>query len=399
MLFVNHTAKGITSFIASATDRYSGQNRADIVDKILDLAKEADKKIRYDHSQAPSMVAKNSMLSFIPINGKYDLLDIILYPMPSKIETRYGEMCVSTLEFPVFSQPYQEGYAESYSRARNIAAILCLLTQNLFIANYSDINLYPIKSNSKRQKKPDKIPKGSFIPDDGLIENQIHPDKDNVIDLHQMNDQSISKDIVEPRDCVIDGTIAFPRRVQQAMRFILDDISTIQAARRFQEALIFQREMAYDPNHEALGDLLTPYQLIAFVAAIEAIIDTSPREVKQHCPICNQTFAKKERQIAKSFREFVAEMSDGNEVFKKIFNQVYNDRSKFVHTGKDLYNPTALRPHRPLILDGKDFLEPRPSYYPNLPDFVGWLLRRYVYRTMTDDMVSDAVGDNQINGT
>ncbi|RRR66871.1 MAG: hypothetical protein EI684_19935 [Candidatus Viridilinea halotolerans] len=174
-------------------------------------------------------------------------------------------------------------------------------------------------------------------------------------------------------------------RTSRALEHIVNGRDIIQSICRFQEGLIFQNEMIYDPTKPKLGGLLTPYQLVAFVSAIEALLDTSPVDIEHECPSCGKSITIKERQISKTFQSFVAEQSGSNSVFEKIFKDIYNDRSKFVHTGKDLFNRTAIRPNRPLILDGKDIVQYQPQYHFNMPDYVGWLIRRYIYRSVFVD--------------
>jgi hypothetical protein len=273
-----------------------------------------------------------------------------------------------------------EFIAEAQEKARDIAASLSLLTQNLFLESPSGLSFYQLEKSHGRQAIIEQMTRGLFIDDDGLIENQIKPDEDGVIDL--TDNQVVTKDIVEPGDCIIDRTIALPKRTDQALRCILDDKALVQAARRFQEALLFQQEMIFHPNRRSLGDLLTPYQIVAFVATIEALLDTKPKNIEHICPSCGEEITIKERQINKEFLSFVRKYSDNNLLMGKYFKEMYDDRSRFVHTGKDLYQPKALRSNRPLILEGKSFLRHKPQYYHNIPDFVGWLIRRYVYRSM-----------------
>ncbi len=381
LFFTNHTSKGITGITVAVIDRESKVENIEITKRILELALKAEKTTKNPLKRSPTRLARVPLTSALPINGMYSLQDSVLFPLSEQVHIPDGEpFFVSALEFFVFENSHQEAFREAFAKARDIAAGLCLLTQNLFVADFSSIHFFDINALVNRQEELDRMAKGLFIPDDGLIADQIKPNELGVI--YFTDEQSIHKDIIESRDVVIEKTIALPSRSQQALQIILDNISLIQASRRFQEGLIFQAEMIYKPNQKSLGDLLTPYQLIAFVASIEAVLETEPKDVEYTCPSCGDPIIIKERKISKSFRNFVKEYSGENETLERAFKDVYEDRSKFVHTGKDLYNPTAIRPNRPLVLDGKNFFTHKPQYHSNIPDWTGWLLRRYIYRSM-----------------
>jgi len=62
-----------------------------------------------------------------------------------------------------------------------------------------------------------------------------------------------------------------------------------------------------------------------------------------------------------------------------MFKQLYQDRSKFVHTGKDLYDPLALLGNNPLVLDGKNSKLLTPRYYFNIGELTGLAIRKHIY--------------------
>jgi hypothetical protein len=377
--FLNHTAKGLTEFKLAVVDRRTGTENFNVTNQILSIATKAQEQALREQRRNPSGIAFVPIISSNPLNGFYKLTDCNITPSGEQEESSIrGSRFVSTLSFYVFANALQEKIAEAIDKSRIITASLSVLTQNLFLAEFTGITFSEIPAKSNTNDTSEEIRQGRFIPDDGLISDQLQPDGNGVIYL--TDDQSVTKDIVEPRDVLIDNTIALPMRAKAAIDYIVNNSDIIQSVCRFQEGLIFQREMIYDPSRPSLGGLLTPYQLVAFVAAIEALLDTSPVDVQLECPSCGEAITIKERRINKAFQAFVAELSGNNPVFEKIFKDIYNDRSKFVHTGKDLFNRTAIRPNRPLILDGKDIVQYQPQYQFNMPDYIGWLIRRYIYR-------------------
>jgi DNA-directed RNA polymerase subunit RPC12/RpoP len=376
--FTNHTAKGLMKISVAAINRGNGQEDVDLAQKILKLASETQKKLSQTKSSSPSTLVRVPILTRLPLNGIYELVDAVIFPSPERVDLpdEAEGFSVSFLEFWVYSTNNSEIYAEVQEKAQDIAASLSLLTQNLFLESPSGLSFYQPEKLQGRQEIIEQMTQGLFIADDGLIENQIKPDEDGAIHLDV---RAMTKDIVEPDDSVIDRTIALPMRAKQALQYILSTKALIQAARRFQEGLKLHVKVFRPGSSDGT---YIPYALIAFVATIEAILDTTPKNIEYVCPSCGEKITIKERQINKGFLSFVREHSDNNLLMEKHFKEMYDDRSKFVHTGKDLYNPSALRANRPLILEGKNTKKFLPEYTYIMPDLCGWLIRRYVYRSM-----------------
>jgi predicted RNA-binding Zn-ribbon protein involved in translation (DUF1610 family) len=378
--FFNHTSRGLVMLKLAVVDKHTGKENANVTNDILLIATQTQERALREQKRKPSSIAHVPVTTSSPLNGFYDLSDCTITPLEKQENFGIGRgRFVSTLSFTVFTNALQERIAEAIDKSRVVTASLSVLTQNLFLAEYTGITFSEISTISNTTVSNEEMQFGLFVPDDGLISDQIQPDVNGV--FYFTDDQSVTKDIVESRDVMINDTIALPMRADTALKYITNNPDIIQSVCRFQEGLIFQQEMIYNPNRVSLGDILTPYQLVAFVAAIEALLDTSPVDVKFECPSCGEEITIKERRINKAFQAFVAEQSGNNPVFEEIFKDIYNDRSKFVHTGKDLFNRTAIRPNRPLILNGKDIVQYQPRYHFNMPDYVGWLIRRYIYKS------------------
>jgi DNA-directed RNA polymerase subunit RPC12/RpoP len=331
MVFINHTARGLIKMTVAVIDRKNDQEDINLAKKVLHLASESQKRLTQVKPSSPGTLARVPILTALPLNGIYEFIDAVIFPSEEKVDFSDDEECgasVSFLEFWVYSTNSAEIFAEAQEKARDIAASLTLLTQHLFLEQSSKSVFYQPEKLQGRQAIIEQITRGSFVADDGLIEDQIKPNEDGVFDLKE--NQAVTKDIVEPRDTIIDRTIAFPRRAKQALQYILHNRSLVQASRRFQEALLFQQEMTLHPNRRPLGDLLTPYQIVAFVAAIEALLDTKPKDIEYFCPSCGEKITIKERQINKTFLAFVREYSDNNPLAEKMFREIYEDRSRFL---------------------------------------------------------------------
>jgi hypothetical protein len=227
---------------------------------------------------------------------------------------------------------------------------------------------------TERKSVLSKIRQGDFTDDFGLFETEIAKNESGVIDISNI------KEIIEPRDVIQNGNILLPLSTTNAIKVILDDDLICQSAKRFQEALILDQQTLYDYNDSNIGQMIVPYQLIAFVASIEVLIDTSPKNVEIPCTLCGTPIQITEHKIVQKFNSFIEELLPDSPLIEKAFKDLYQDRSKFVHAGKDLYDPLAFLGDRPLILDGKKCLETVPNYYHNIGDFTGLLLRKYIYR-------------------
>lgn len=381
--FFNNTAKGITRIDISVIDRESKNEDVKIVEEIKLIIFEVQEKItHYEPSVRPTKIVRAKVKTFWKLSGSYKINDMGLYPDPNDPEAKKeGHSFSSYLDIPVCENSPQEILVEALDIARNIASALTLLTQNLFVSEPDGLEIFDVTREDDLERRINECPAGQFVPDGGMIGEWPKLNADGIVDFVN------SEEIVEPSDVIIANKIALPKRVGELISIISEDQRLLLSAKRFQEGIIFQSEMIFSSGNSSLGYMLTPYQLVAFVASIEALLDTELKDVPHACKNCGDHVFIKERKIVKSFMQFIENQSGKeSKAMKVAFKNAYEDRSKFVHAGKDLYNPSSLKTNRPLTLKGKNYLSVLPSYYYNLPDFTGWVLRRYLYSKLALNM-------------
>jgi len=275
-------------------------------------------------------------------------------------------LCI--LEFLVFKPTHSQRTKEAYEKAHNVATALSLITQNIFLIQFDELNYFqPLVAEEQKEFVQSSI-RGFFSEDEGMFEDF----REGFCDpLYK------SKEILEAGDVIFEGHIRLPKNAAKVLSFVLKNSNCCQSAHRFHEGLRLSFETLYHPTMPTLGLSIMPYQLIAFVASIESLLETLPKQIA--CPSCGHTIQTQNREISKTFVNFVEEHLVKNKKIIRMFKQIYEDRSKFVHTGKDLYNPFALLGNSPLVLEGKNSKSATPEYYNNIADFTGLAIRRYIY--------------------
>lgn len=371
--FFNHTAKGITDILISTIDRQSHVEHIEATKAIKRAILEARRKVdKLPDLPSYTRLAQIPVFIRYQLSGLYQFEEIAIYPSHPEESHGNREPWMGFLEFPVFSKSAQDAYSEAQDKARDITALLTVLTQNLFAVKPRSIELFDFPGKDERQSFLNKLNVGQFVPDYWLFHGEPKVKGGFIIpDTHG--------DIVEPGDVIIDGKIALPERSSQAFQIAFIIPALLQSARRFQEGMFFREEMTYPSGKRFLGELLVPYQIISFVASIEALLEDTLKNKEQICPHCGKPIILKEKQISKSFMEFVKTYSAENPVLEEKFRAMYKDRSDFVHTGNDLCEPSALKGSGPFFLMGKRSRDYLPKYYHNMADLTGWLIRRYIY--------------------
>lgn len=259
------------------------------------------------------------------------------------------------------------------SKIVDIASILTTLTQNLFCVDESNGWEFINKKEFLLLCSKTKF-SGVMIPDDGMI-NRIEFFSDDGAKIF-IGDQQKTKEIIEERDCIIDDYVCLPERVDTIFKIIENDYKLQQSCKRFHEALML-RNHAKQRTPSTIH--YTAYELVAYVASIEALLDTKAEKMEVNCPNCDEIVYKEEWKIAVKFRDFIDKYGDNNPVFNKVYKDLYSDRSMFVHTGINLHSLNSLRPNRPLILKGKNVVSEQPYYYHNIHEYTGFILRKYIY--------------------
>jgi hypothetical protein len=367
ILFFNHTDKGLMYALITAVDEDTKEYDPVSEEKIINAFKNTLAK-SFNRLQKPTFYVQ------VPLGGKYQLSGDYKFSKSNLLFNagKNTNGIIGYIVFPVYSTNKVEISYESSHRAIQIAAALTTLTQQYFSV-VDDAQWNMMDADKFQEQWDNKITTGKFINDSGMLK------KTDL--LHRIIDLSIpSNEIIEDSDCLVNEKVCFPNMADELFSLILSEENFEQSCSRFSEGLSIRR----DSNRSMNKIHLISYELIAYVAAIEALLDTSSEKIDITCPSCGESIAKEERKISEKFRTLVKDHTGDNPVLGKVFKELYDDRSRFVHTGINLHNFFAYRPNRPIILLGKKHLSELPNYYFNIHEYTGYLLRLYFYRQITD---------------
>jgi hypothetical protein len=361
--FINHTARGLTHVLVAAVD--SETKIPDLVseEKIINSIKNTLKKPLEEISK-PSAYLQVPLKSKYKFSGNYKLQASCLLIHKDKNNKDIS----GYITFPVCSTNPTERYYEGSHLAVQIAGALTTLTQQYFEIDDQGTwaILNPVQFHDSWERTATN---GGFINDSGFLE-KTHSES-NIIDLSQPTNE-----VIEEGDCIVDGLLFLPQKTDALLTLINNHERLKQSCSRFSEGL----DLRNSAQHSINKIYLISYELIACVSAIEALLDTKQEKIEIKCPSCGEHVSKDEWKISEKFRIFIKEYTEENPVLEKAFRNLYDDRSKFVHTGINLHNFLAHRPNRPAILKGKLHLSDYPQYYFNIHEYTGYLLRRYIYR-------------------
>jgi hypothetical protein len=354
--FFNHTAKGLIYVLLETLDfdtrLHDSASHKKIKDSLLRSVKNKIKKI----PSTPSGYISIPIQSRVNLSGNYffEQAELLLLT-----KDRDG----FDILFPVFTSEPLEIQFEASAKSINLVSSLSLITQNTLIIN-DNLKWDLIAPNTYQKLLESSEFNGKFLSDDGLI--------------FQSANKQERKEIIETEDCVIDERLRIPERTDMLLSILDDNDRLQQASRRFHEGLMLRSQMQRTFN----TIYYTAYELIAYVSAIEACLETALLQKELLCPNCGESVEKEEWKISERFRFFIRDNSEDNSALIKIFKDLYNDRSMFVHTGINLHRLNSIRPQRPMILRGKKAESELPYYYYNIHELTGWLLRKYFYKQL-----------------
>ncbi|KIN15695.1 hypothetical protein KV699_04100 [Vreelandella titanicae] len=366
--FFNHTAKGLIFVLLETLDFESRLHDPEYHQVIKNAIIRCSKRRFGIADKQPSGYMSVPVRSENTLSGSYlfEFSGILL------IKTDEADF---NMVFPVFNSNSYELTFETQTASVNLAAILSLLTQNLFTVNefvewkfMENSDYYELVSNAKFN--------GKYFPDSGLIFDDEKVSSESV--RYIGNDPQARKEIIEKGDCIVNGELRIPERTDILIDIVGKNYRLQQASRRFHEGLMFRNQT----KRTSSSIYYAAYELVAYVAAVEACLDTETQKTEVACPSCGATVYKEDRKISEKFRQFVEKNTESNQVLISAFKDLYNDRSMFVHTGINLHTLYSLRPNRPLILRGKRYQSELPNYYYNIHEYTGFLLRRYFYRQL-----------------
>ena len=409
--FVINKEKGITTVFVSATDKSDSNTKNHVEDSkcVNDIFKSIESSIislNISSAKSPIAIASVILHSNYAISGLYkinDEHDITIYPISINVnesddnvnesddnanesddnanesddnanESNVSRSNYSRLDFILYEKSQYNQVAELRKRAEDISSSLTLLTQNLFIPILDSYSICTIEANTERESHLKQLTLGSFTNDEDMFKRNPYAFK-----LVVSTQESFSE-IIEMRDVIKNEKLRFPQYIKEALEIILADERLIRSARRFQEGLILEHQTIIHNGN--LGFMVIPYQLIAFVASIESLLDTKPQQTMP-CESCDKTVITYASQITKKFNSFIDEYIGYNPIINKAFKNLYKDRSKFVHEGRDVFNANAKVRNRPYRFKGTKIQEKFPDYYTSIGDYTGLVIRKYIYRKIS----------------
>ncbi|NQD80134.1 hypothetical protein HP436_08060, partial [Pseudomonas sp. CrR14] len=335
--------------------------------KIVDAVHAAEERVRAGgYGGELNCYARVRILCGTALSGNYriDRIGLLLIASPRGYELIYPAK---------YRKSKSEFNYEIKKDATRYVSALTTLSQHLFLVSETDsVGIISFEEFEDLVKSTDFS--GEYIDDTPLF--GLHGAKlgmpsgpDGVANIHEVI-------MMEHKHFKVDGYLCFPSRLGELIEHINGDLKLRQASKRFHDAL----RLRDIHGHYSDGDFGVSYELVAYVAAIEALLDHSKIENKISCENCGTATTVEDYKISRRFNDFVNTYG-GSEAMNKSFKELYGHRSKFVHTGMELHTSNTLRPNRPLILEGKDYIKGAPNYYYNIHEWTGFLLRVYFYFT------------------
>lgn len=367
--FFNHTANGLISVSLLAIDFETKKPDKESQEVIIKSIKRTAGCFNKNTPTNPSVFISVPLVLKNKLAGNYCLSksNVTLLSLPDRNDR---------LIFPIFSENRTEQEFEAQNRAIEIVSMLSTITQQLFDIDLSEEWLKMPEAEFNKLKTYIDFNR-DFVTDHGF-------DKISHLEGEIINAADRSDEIIEEGDSLIDREQALPARADDIIEIINSEPQYIQSCKRFWEGL----KMRSNLSRSLTGIHTLSYEIIAYVASIEALLDSRKITTEAACPKCGTAIYKEEWTISKKFKTLISELSGVAPALPKVFGRIYEDRSKFVHTGINLHNFFAHRPNRPAILRGKYILEEAPDYYYNVHEFTGYILRRFFYRKLSGSNVS-----------
>lgn len=367
--FYNHTAKGLTHVLLAALDFEERVPDREFEERIrAAITKVASSPLRKKKEYVAYVMVP--FRTGVKLSGDYKL------PFSGIMLTtdRHSDGVDGRIVFPLHAGNEEERIFEGSNRALEIASALTVVTQRLFYVD-DKVRWLVLSPGQFQDLWDDTNTSGIWVDDSGF--NNPAEEKTSIR-------IGKTKEIIEEDACVVGDGMGIPEQTDRLLRLILNDERCVQSCRRFHEALDLRRTMSRELNKV----YTISYELIAYVASIEALLEREKEKISVLCPKCGTVMSREEWKISDRFKKFIDRHSRGNPILKKVFKQVYEDRSKFVHTGVNLHNFLAYRQKRPLILDGKRHIGDFPNYYFNIHEYTGYLLRKCLYARLDESSAS-----------
>ncbi|MEN5423410.1 hypothetical protein ABE607_11025 [Comamonas aquatica] len=360
--FIHHTSDGLKSIKIDTKDKSTNEYSEYYQDQLILIINST--KSNYLSKTSNKKYAKIKITSDRKLSGNYIF-------KKSEITLISGKDGFDYIIIPITSTHKSDIDSEIKEKSTFYLSILSLLSLNNY--DYDSeciIEIYATEIFKKEIKNV--IETGIYFTDTNAnaIETCEFRTKINENCLSNINNthagDSFDKSTFERK-------IIFPHYTDEMISLIFNKHEHQQSCLRFNEALNFNKLV-----QKSLKNInLISYEIIAYVASLEAILDTKKEFTEIKCLNCGETIEKEEWKISKKFNELIKNI---NENLSSNFKQLYEDRSKFVHTGKSLYSISAYRTNRPMKIIGKNIESRSPSYYFNMSELTSYILRNYFYK-------------------
>jgi hypothetical protein len=330
--FNNHTAKGIRSVVIEAIGIDSGDidtEAESLIAKVILETSKIDLLKRYK-----KLTVKAPISSFYRFAGNY-FLEKSNVAIACDAESDYIIFQINILNENQFTYLFADA-------VKKITSCLTLCTQQLI--EYDGGSVDKSEKHNVRELLGGNIK--AFCLDNDFV------DYDEVIEGDKLH-------LISESDNILYKTLH------------LKDIEN--SVNRFAESIKLRKEVS---ENRFLNFFKVQYELLGYVSSIESLLDTSEKNILLECTNCGTQLEKPERKISAQFNSFVSSHSENAKPVENVMKALYGDRSKFVHAGKSLSSIGSIGMGAPFILDGKQHVSDLPSYYFNIHEFTGYLLRK-----------------------
>lgn len=348
-----HTQKGLLKVSVSTIDKQSGESQVQLADDILDVFSDCSvslSKNKQKYSKIRKYVTVFSTQR--ALSGTYQAPNLFVFP-DIRRETDVG--CI--IETNEVSEKLRLGSLER--QAENYAAALTLASQNIFIPTFSH---FSVDENIPQEK-------GEFFDDKKMFERDDYSPG-------EVREYRSKTEIIEATDLVRQGKLILPLHAGDFVSVVLKEQKLLNAALCFHSGLALRYSDSLTPSS-------TGYELLAYVSAIEALLETEHKILE--CSSCGEPVNCGPGYITRAFKQFVKVTSEENPILEEAFDDLYKIRSKLLHQGKRMHKTEQnYSAGPPVSFSKKSSFGPLPDYYSQISDWTGWLIRRHIYWNYLD---------------
>jgi hypothetical protein len=358
--FIVHANKGVQTVSIAAINSESKIPMPDIVTQIEQVLKYCAKKLlRLVKKHSKPYNFATVLRSRLPLSGTYKTDFTTFFPVISDFKhdsTEYLTKCTAVVSG--VSEPIRLGLMDQ--KAEHLASALTLATQNLFS---------PLFKHSEFTSDGIPVSSGIFFDDKQMFKKDSEIFGEGPVELNKIFDMFADSDLH------INNQIILPKSIAHFIRVILENNKLTNAALCFRTALELRELACTSKNYT---HTLLNHESVAYASAIEALLSSDNKVIP--CPHCEKEVNCGIGNTTQNFKSFIQHTSEGNSFLIKLYSELYNLRSRFLHEGQSLY-----RIHQPILYGPPVELKmrvnhsPYPQHYEQLHNYTGWLIRRHIY--------------------